>query len=554
MFNDDNCITLAKLSKHMPGALIVYRANPTEDIIFASDEIAQIFECDSVADFMRFTGGSFATIVYPEDIEEVEQIITSQIKQTDGYDYITYRIITKNGRIKMVEDWGHFVHDEELGDLFYVYLHDMALREKLTGISGQVIPEPQEHNTDELTGLLNFKYFKAKAPEVIARFLAEGKTPSCVYFNVRNFHTYNETYGFSGGDRMLRSIGRILQETFPYGVVSRFEADHFVAITGQQELGEKIKRMSVRINNIRRGVIVEMKAGVYEVKDSAVDIGTIIDCARLACEGIKRKYGTTVQFYEGRMDEKVQLQEHIIREFSGAVEAGLVKVYFQPVVDVTTGAVSSYEALTRWDDDKYGRLSPADFLPVLEEHHLVHKLDGFVIREVCAELRGRLDAGKEIVPVSLNLSRLDFELTDVVRLIEDAVSEYGIPKGMLTFELTESLVAVDMEAMSREAERLREHGFKVWMDAFGAGYSSLKVLKDFALDGLKIDMEMIRSVNDERALVIVTSVIGMARKLGIPALSKGVETREQLEFLKKAGCDLAQGYLFGRPAPAGSMK
>ena len=191
---------------------------------------------------------------------------------------------------------------------------------------------------------------------------------------------------------------------------------------------------------------------------------------------------------------------------------------------------------------------------MLEEHHLVHKLDGFVIRKVCAELRGRLDAGKEIVPVSLNLSRLDFELTDVVRLIEDAVSEYGIPKGMLTFELTESLVAVDMEAMSREAERLREHGFKVWMDAFGAGYSSLKVLKDFALDGLKIDMEMIRSVNDERALVIVTSVIGMARKLGIPALSKGVETREQLEFLKKAGCDLAQGYLFGRPAPAGSMK
>ena len=119
----------------------------------------------------------------------------------------------------------------------------------------------------------------------------------------------------------------------------------------------------------------------------------------------------------------------------------------------------------------------------------------------------------------------------------------------MRFELTESLIAVDMEAMKHEAERLREHGFHVWMDAFGAGYSSLKVLKDFALDGLKIDMDMIRSIDDERSHIIVSAIIEMAKKLGIPALSKGVETKEQLEFLRNAGCTLAQGYLFGRPAP-----
>ena len=269
MFNENDSITLAKLSEHMPGALIVYRANSSEDVIFASDEIAKIFECSSVQDFMRFTGGSFSSVVYPEDIEEVEQIIASQIKQTGGYDYITYRIITKNGRIKRVEDWGHFVHDEELGDLFYVYLHDMDLREQLTGISGQVIPEPQEHTTDDLTGLSNSRHFKARAPEVIAKFLKDGKTPSCIYFNIRNFHTYNDTYGFAGGDRMLRSIGRILQETFPYGIAARFEGDHFAVITGQSDLPEKIRRMSVRVNNIRRGVIVEMKAGICTVRTRA---------------------------------------------------------------------------------------------------------------------------------------------------------------------------------------------------------------------------------------------------------------------------------------------
>ncbi|MBR0035032.1 MAG: EAL domain-containing protein, partial [Synergistaceae bacterium] len=372
---------------------------------------------------------------------------------------------------------------------------------------------------------------------------------SCIYFNIRNFHTYNETYGFSGGDRMLRSIGRILQETFPYGLVSRFEDDHFLVITSQGNLRDKIKRMSVRINNIRRGVIVEMKAGIYAIKDSSMEVGIIIDCARLACESIKREYGTTVQYYEGKMDEIVHLQEHVLSTFQRALESGSIKVYFQPVVDVATGKISSYEALTRWDDPDYGRLSPLSFLYVLEEHSMIHKLDSFVIRKVCEELKRLAGKGEELVPVSLNLSRLDFELTDIVRVIDDTVKEYGVPQELLRFELTESLIAVDMEAMKHEAERLRQHGFHVWMDAFGAGYSSLKVLKDFALDGLKIDMDMIRSIDDERSHIIVSAIIEMAKKLGIPALSKGVETKEQLEFLKNAGCTLAQGYLFGRPAP-----
>ena len=547
-------IDMPKLSAHMPGTLLVYKADASEQIIFVSDDIIKIFECGSIEEFMKFTGGSFANIVYPEDIDEVEEIIQEQIKLTGGYDYVTYRIITKNGRIKRIEDWGHYVEDPELGPLFYVYLHDMDLREKLTVISGQVIPTPQEHTIDELTGLANSEYFKDKAPEVIRNFINEGKHPSCIYFNIRNFHTYNESYGFSGGDRMLRSIGRIIQETFPFGIVSRLENDHFAAITAQENLEDKLNRMSVRVNNIRRGVIVELKAGIYRINDASVDTGTIIDCARLTCDSIKREYGTSVQFYDGRMDDKVKLQDHILKTFQKALDEKRIKVYFQPIVDVATGKVSSFEALTRWDDPEYGRLSPADFLYTLEEHHIVHKLDGYVIRSVCEEIRKRMDNGQEAVPVSLNLSRLDFELADIVRLIEDAVSDYDLPPDMLRFELTESLIAVDMDAMKHEAERLREHGFKVWMDAFGAGYSSLKVLKDFAIDGLKIDMDMISSTRDERSNVIIASILEMAKRLGIPALSKGVETKEQLEFLKEAGCEFAQGYLFGRPAPASGIK
>ncbi|MBQ7193071.1 MAG: GGDEF and EAL domain-containing protein [Synergistaceae bacterium] len=551
MYNENNCMTLEKISSFMPGALIVYKNNEAEEIVFASKEIARIFECDSVKDFMKFTGGSFATIVYPEDIEEVESIIRKQIASTGGLDYVTYRIITKNGNIKKIEDWGHFVHDEELGDLFYVYLHDMEIREKLTALSGQTsLPEPKAATIDELTGLLNMRAFRLQAPGLIRDFFKKGGFPSCVYFDIRNFHSYNETYGFAGGDRMLKSVARILGETFPNGLIARLGDDHFVLITAQDNLKAKVNHMSVRVNNLRRGVVVEMKAGIYAIKNPSMDISVICDCAKIACDSIKHEYGTNAQEYDGKMDEKLQLQEHIISTLETAMRDGDIKIYFQPVVDVRTGKTASVEALTRWEDKKYGRMSPANFLYVLEEQRLIHKLDTFVINKVCEELKRRKENGEELVPVSLNLSRLDFELTDVVRVIEDAVSKNNLPDDLLRFELTESLIAVDMDAMKRESERLRQHGFKVWMDAFGSGYSSLKVLKDFSLDGLKIDIDMIRSVDDRRAKVIISAVIDMAKKLGIPALSKGVETKEQLEFLRDAGCDLAQGYLFGRPAPA----
>ena len=313
MYNENNCMTLEKISSFMPGALIVYKNNEAEEIVFASKEIARIFECDSVKDFMKFTGGSFATIVYPEDIEEVESIIRKQIASTGGLDYVTYRIITKNGNIKKIEDWGHFVHDEELGDLFYVYLHDMEIREKLTALSGQTsLPEPKAATIDELTGLLNMRAFRLQAPGLIRDFFKKGGFPSCVYFDIRNFHSYNETYGFAGGDRMLKSVARILGETFPNGLIARLGDDHFVLITAQDNLKAKVNHMSVRVNNLRRGVVVEMKAGIYAIKNPSMDISVICDCAKIACDSIKHEYGTNAQEYDGKMDEKLQLQEHII--------------------------------------------------------------------------------------------------------------------------------------------------------------------------------------------------------------------------------------------------
>ena len=551
LFNENDCITLEKLSANMPGALLVYKKNEDEEIVFVNQEIAKIFECDSVNDFMKFTGGSFATIVYPEDLEKVEASVNSQVSAT-GYDYVVYRIITKNGNIKTVEDWGHLVHDDKLGDLYYVYLNDTAAG-KFSEDTAQTndLADSVINTTDDLTGLLNMNSFKKQAPKLIENLFANGNEPHCIYFNIRNFRTYNEIYGLAGGDRMLKSFARILTDVFPDSPLSRFDKDHFVVIAPKKDLLEKINRMSTRINNLRRGAAVEMKAGVYAIGDLSLDISVICDCARFASESTKHEYGKSVQFYDGKIDEKAKLQHYIIEAFPKALENGEIQVYLQNVIDINTGKPASAEAFTRWEDAKHGRLSPLEYIYVLEENHLIHKLDTFVINEIAKEIKRRQDLkSPEAVPVSINLSGLDFELTNVVQVIEDAIREHEISPDMLLFEITESLIAVDMEAMQREAQKLRDHGFKVWMDAFGTGYSSLKVLKDFPLDGIKIDIDMIKlGDNTERGAIIIESMIELAQKLRIPALAKGVETQEQLAFLQSIGCTLAQGYLFGRPKP-----
>ncbi len=308
----NSSLTLEKLAKNIPGTLLVYKANETEDILFVSDDVTNLFECESVEEFMKFTGGSFSYLVYSEDIEDVNNVIHKQIEShQSSNDYVQYRIITRTGKIKTVEDWGRLVHDEELGDLYYVYLNDISEKEKLSQIASTKIsrtfenPVSKSHehtksvNTqDELTGLLNSAGFKARGLNFIARIFDIGMQPSLIYFNIRNFHTYNEIYGNDGGDRMLKSIARILQDTFINSLIARIDGDHFVIITSKSDLSDRISRMTNRVNSIRMGSNVELKAGIYKIKTLNPDLASIFEAAKNACEKIKSEYGITMEICE----------------------------------------------------------------------------------------------------------------------------------------------------------------------------------------------------------------------------------------------------------------
>lgn len=247
------------------------------------------------------------------------------------------------------------------------------------------------------------------------------------------------------------------------------------------------------------------------------------------------------------------IRDHVIAYLDEAIENHWIQVYYQPVIRTLTGELCGIEALARWVDPQIGFLSPGSFIPVLEQVRLIHRLDAFVLEEVCRMLRQRLDENLPITPVSFNLSRYDFDMMDVFAFIENTRRKYAVPRDFLHVEITESVLAQDSRVIQQALTHLRQEGYEIWLDDFGSVYSSLNILKDYTVDLIKLDMGFLRSFT-EKSRSIISSVIGMAKDLGIKTLAEGVETQEHADFLASIGCGRQQGYFYGSPRPlAGTL-
>ena len=242
------------------------------------------------------------------------------------------------------------------------------------------------------------------------------------------------------------------------------------------------------------------------------------------------------------------LDTFIIQNFGKAIDYHEIRTFYQPVIRTATRQLCSFEALARWIDPELGVICPNAFIPVLEREGLIHQLDTEILRQVCARIRSSIANGEIPIPVSVNLSRLDFTLCDIFTLADDIVSDYQIPHYFVCFEITESVMAEQKELMMGIVDRFRSAGYQIWMDDFGSAYSSLNVLKEFAFDELKLDMSFLRPFN-LRSRRIVTAVVKMAKLIDIHTLAEGVETEEQFAYLHDIGCEKVQGFYFGKPLP-----
>ena len=242
------------------------------------------------------------------------------------------------------------------------------------------------------------------------------------------------------------------------------------------------------------------------------------------------------------------LTDYIQANFEKAMDEQFIQAYYQPVIRTVSRQLCSFEALARWIDPVYGVIFPDEFIPVLEDRGQIHKLDAYILRQACAQIRQSMTEGRTPIPVSVNLSRLDFVLCDIFSLVDGIVSEYELPHDFIYFEITESVMAERKDLMLDIVGRFRDAGYQIWMDDFGSAYSSLNVLKEYTFNEIKLDMGFMRPFN-QKSQRIAASVVEMAKGLEIHTLAEGIETEEQVRYMRNIGCEKVQGFFFGRPMP-----
>lgn len=407
-----------------------------------------------------------------------------------------------------------------------------------------------ERDLCQVTGLLNMMQFMRHASVHIQDELAEPLT--FMYFDIENFKSFNQRYGFQQGNRLLRYVADLLRETFEGNLVARFNDDHFAVATQSDNPADCIQFIHERIRVYDLGLPMEVKAGIYRPSKEVTDVALIMDRAKIACNSIKNTYDLTWVEFDPSMEEALNFRSHIIRSFQEAMIEGYIEVYYQPEIRAMTREICGFEALARWKDPEHGMISPGTFVPVLEDAHLSPQLDLYIIEQVCQAIdRMRHEVPDwELLRVSVNLSRADFRLMDMVQAVEDVRLRYDISRSVLNIEVTEGVQGDDEKFLQGEIARFRAAGYEVWMDDFGSGYSSLNNVKDYVFDVLKIDMNFLRSFEtNPKSAIVIRTIVNMAKELGMHTLAEGVETEEQFEFLREIGCEKLQGYLFSPPIP-----
>lgn len=404
---------------------------------------------------------------------------------------------------------------------------------------------------DPLTGIYNRAYFEEQCKRQLEREPEERWLMLCA--DIRRFKLVNDIFGVETGDRLLKRIAQGLRENaLPGEIYGRLQNDCFAFLVRKKDYEERrIMAMTEEMMYIDQDVSypVRMSIGAYEILEPEISISAMCDRAFIAMGTIKEAFDTQIAYYDAELRASVLHEQELITQLDEALTSGQFAIYLQPQTDLN-GNVLGAEALVRWMHPKEGLLLPGKFVELLERNGTISRLDCHVWELACRQLRAWKEQGREQMYISVNISPKDFYFLDIYRTFTGLVEYYGIDPSKLKLEITETAVMQDLKKQLHLITKLRQYGFVVEMDDFGSGYSSLNMLKDIQVDLLKLDMAFLGNTEDEaRAKKIIRMIVELSDQLGIQVLTEGVETREQVEFLKSIGCTLFQGYYFAKPMP-----
>lgn len=407
---------------------------------------------------------------------------------------------------------------------------------------------------DMLTGIYNKTHFFEATRVLLKRHPEE--TYAFLRLDIEKFQLVNSFFGSSSGDGLLQYIAKEIRkfagdtEQIAYG---RIEADIFgicMPYRGEEAMLELVRYMRMRLGQYQLAFDVVPAIGIYVIRERDLSIDAMYDRANLAAKQCKGNYIENYAFYVDEMREDIVREQQIVNHMRHALDEEEFVLYLQPKYSLQDNRICGAEVLVRWAKPEGGMISPGEFIPIFERNGFITKLDYYVWEKTCKLLAEWIAEGKKPSPVSVNISRVSLYNPRLVEAICGLTDRYHIPRELLELELTESAYTTNPKAIKETMERLQKEGFSILMDDFGSGYSSLNVLKDIAVDVLKIDMKFLSDTDQEgRSQNILASVVRMAKWLNLPVIAEGVERREQVDFLHSVGCEYVQGFYFARPMP-----
>lgn len=404
---------------------------------------------------------------------------------------------------------------------------------------------------DELTGIYNKQAFYAKTKEMLLD--NPDKNFDLLRINIERFKVLNDLFGESTGDKLLRYIGKFLKEiNLPLCVSGRLYADNFVVCyeAGKGDSRRMINTLQMVADSFAINNRTILSFGLYRIDDKTLPVSVMCDRANMALWKAKGNFKNPYCEYDEKMRQQVLKEQKIINAMEMAIQNKEFTLYLQPKYDIEKGTIIGAEALVRWISQENGFISPGDFIPVFENNGFVYEVDKFIWEESCRYLRKWLDEGREVHPISVNVSRIDLYDPKLVKHLVDLREKYQLPSQYLELEITESAYTEAPEQIITITRQLREAGFVILMDDFGTGYSSLNMLKDIQIDVLKLDMGFLKSSDySAKGGNILTAILKMAESLKMQTIAEGVETKEQVEFLKSIGCKYVQGFYYSKPLP-----
>lgn len=407
---------------------------------------------------------------------------------------------------------------------------------------------------DPVTGLPNRQVFTKDLNE---RIEESKDMKKIMIIETRHFSKINERFGYQTGDIILRKISKRIIDVLPHSVpLYRGKGNQFIALFSKKSEADKILSISKKIVNkikepIEMGeekVSLMSRIGIAEFPENGKDAENLIKKAVFASNYLKKKEAGSIQIFKEELyDEDLEIR-NLVNKLDDALEHNKLYMKYQPIYNLEKMSIEGIEALIRWEDPVKGNISPGDFIPIAEKNGLIEKLDYWVIQEVFRQINQWQSQGLPLVKISINISSQTFENDTFEKWLCEEVSKYSIDTELIELELTERIILNDIDASIKKFRKLRTKGFKIAIDDFGVGYSSLSYLVKLPIDHLKIDRSFIKDLRSSKeSRIIVRTLVNMAKDLGIKAVAEGIETQEEVDYLLSISCQNGQGFYLDLP-------